>query len=206
MRLETLSTRGPRRHRHGLFAAVSALLLVTTACDKPANQPADRSQNTSPSADKPAEPAAPEPIPASKPGNQLTLGPAKLIPKSTPDEFIELLADGTVKFVGVAPGVKITSDGKIVKADGTVSAVVGVDGSLKVDGRDSGIVLDDTGLTLHASNAAKKVIVKFEADGSVVMVPPPGPDLEMTAEGCTGPVARTCGLLLAMYVMTAGPK
>lgn len=198
-----------------LFAPLFATLLLLGACDKADDKKADKKTVDKKADDKAvddkaadakaadAKPAEPEPKPVET--ITLTLGAAKIMEKDKPEEAIELLADGTVK-LGPNPEntLKISTDGKISKADGTVVAQVAADGSLSFDGKPSGVVLNDTGLTLTSPDG-KKATVVFGEDGSVVTDPPAGDGLQMVAEGCAGPMAKTCGLVITMLVMQDEP-
>lgn len=198
--------------------ATSFLLLA--GCDK---KPEDKKVDDKKAAEKKAEdkkvddkkvdekveapqPEVPTPTPAT--ADVLTLGAVKIMEKDKPEEAIELLADGTLK-IGPNPEetVKITTDGKVSKADGTVVAQVGADGALSfTSGGDeaSGIVLSDTGLTMTGPDG-KTATVKFLEDGTIVVDPAPAENLQMVAEGCTGPMVKTCAVILTMLLFQATP-
>lgn len=188
-----------------------ATLLLVAACDKKDDKKADDKKAVDKKADDKqaddkiandkqydAEPPQPDPAAA-----VLTLGAAKIMEKDKPDEAIEILADGTVK-MGPEHTFKISADGKISKADGAEIGQVAADGTLSLGGKPSGVVLNDTGLTLTAPNG-KTATVKFNEDGSVVTDPPAGDGLQMTAEGCTGPMVKTCGVVMTMLVLLSEP-
>jgi hypothetical protein len=195
------------------LAPLLATLLLLAACDdkaadKKADKKADKQAAKQPDDkqpdDKQVDAKQPEPP---KPADTavLTLGAAKLMPKDQPNEAFELLADGTLKMAGAPETLKISTDGKISKADGTAVAQVNADGSLSFDGKPSGVVLNDTGLVLTSPDG-KTATVRFNDDGSITIEPPPAEDLEMVAEGCTGPMAKTCGVMMTMLVLRAeGP-
>ena len=187
-----------------------ATLLLFAACDKKDDKKADKKADDKKVDDKKTDdkqvdakqPDEPKPEPAAA---VLTLGAAKIMEKDKPEEAIEILADGTLK-MGPDPEhtLKISADGKISKPDGTLVAQVAADGSLSFDGKPSGVVLSDTGLTLTSPDG-KTVTMKFNEDGSVVTEPPAGDGLQMVAEGCAGPMAKTCGLVMTMLVLKAEP-
>ncbi len=136
----------------------------------------------------------------------LTLGVAKIGPKDAPDKTLEIAADGTVK-VGPEPDKTLTlsTDGTVKSPDGKVVATVGTDGAVTIDGKETGIVLDDTGLTMTKPDGEKGTI-KFAEDGSVAFEPAAAPGLEVVTEGCTGPMVKTCALVLAVSMfMPAEP-
>jgi hypothetical protein len=155
--------------------------------------------------DKQVEPPQPEPTPAT--AAVLTLGAAKIMEKDKPEEAIELLADGTLKF-GPNPDetLKISTDGKISKADGTVVAQVGADGAVAftAGGEASGVVLSDAGLTMTGPDG-KTATAKFLEDGTIAVDPAPAENLQMVAEGCTGPMVKTCALILTMLLFQSTP-
>jgi hypothetical protein len=172
-----------------LAPLVATVVLVSSiaGCDKQSDveQPDDKQSDA-------AKPDAAKPV--------LTLGAAKVMEKDSPDEAIELLADGTVKFSqNPDEMLKISTDGKVTNAAGAVVAEVGADGSLTFDGKSSGVVLNDTGLTMTFDG--KTATVRFTDDGSVVLDPAPSPDDELIAEGCVGPVAKTCALVMTMFLL-----
>lgn len=188
-----------------------ASLLLIAACDKKDDKKADdkkaekaddkKADDKQPESPRPdAEPPQPEPAAA-----VLTLGAAKIMEKDKPDEAIEILPDGTVK-MGTDPqdSFKIAADGKISKIDGTEIGQVAADGSLSFGGKPSGVVLNDTGLTLTSPDG-KTATVKFNEDGSVETDPPAGDGLQLAAEGCTGPMAKTCAVVMTMFVLRAEP-
>jgi hypothetical protein len=191
--------------------ATSCLLLA--ACDKKAEdkkvddkKAAEKKADDKKVDDKPVEAPQPEaPLPAT--ADVLTLGAVKIMEKDKPEEAIELLADGTLKF-GPNPDetLKITPDGKVSKADGTLVAQVGADGALSftTGGEASGVVLSDTGLTMTAPDG-KIATVKFLEDGSIVVDPAPAENLAMVAEGCTGPTVKTCAVILTMLLFRSTP-
>lgn len=188
--------------------ATAFLLLV--ACDKKADdkkvddkKAADKKADDKKVDDKQVEAPQPEqPKPATT--AVLALGAVKIMEKDKPEQAIELTTDGTLK-VGPNPTetLKISSDGKISKADGTMVAQVGADGVLSLGGEASGAVLSDAGLTMTAPDG-KTYTAKFLEDGTIVVDPAPAENLQMVAEGCTGPMVKTCALILTMLVLMPG--
>lgn len=194
------------------LAPLFATAFLIAACDKADDKKVDDKKTVDKKADdKPADadvkqaaadvkpPAEPKPI---EPGS-LTLGAAKIMEKDKPEEAIEILADGTVK---LSPDpehtLELSTDGKISKVDGTVVAQVAADGSLSFDGKPSGVVLNDTGLVLTGPDG-RTATVRFQDDGSVVTEPPAGDGLQLITEGCTGPMARTCGVVMTMMILNS---
>jgi hypothetical protein len=196
--------------RAASLAPFFATILLLAACDKAEDQQPDAKQAAKqPELPKlpeqlelPEQPKPEQPKPAE--GPVLTLGAAKIMEKNKPDQAIEIAADGTVK-MGPDPEhtLKISTDGKVSKVDGTVVAQVGADGSLTFDGKSSGIVLNDAGLVLTAPNG-KTATIRFTDEG-VMVEPPPAEDMQMVAEGCTGPMAKTCALVMTMMLLTSEP-
>jgi hypothetical protein len=200
------------------FARSLALLSATTflllaACDKKAEdkkvdtkkvdvKKADVKKTDD---DKQVEAPTPEELtPPPATAAVLALGAVKIMEKDKPAEAIELTADGTLK-VGPNPTetLKISTDGKISKADGTVVAQVGADGVLTMDGKASGVVLSDTGMTMTGPDG-KTGTAKFLEDGTIAVDPAPAENLQMVAEGCTGPMVKTCALILTMLLLMPG--
>jgi hypothetical protein len=195
-----------------LFATT---FLLFVACDKKVDdkkvddKKVDDKKVDDKKADKQVEAQQPEePQPAT--AAVLTLGAVKIMEKDKPEEAIELMADGTLK-MGPNPTetVKISTDGKISKADGTVVAQVGADGVLTFDGKASGVVLSDTGMTMTGPDG-KVGTARFLEDGTIAVEPAPPENLQMVAEGCTGPMVKTCALILTMLLLqgdepVAGP-
>lgn len=186
-----------------LLSATTFLLLA--ACDKKADDKKvdDKKADAKKADDKKAEVAPPE-EPKPEPAAVLALGAVKIMEKGKPDEAIELTADGTLKF-GPNPDktLKISTDGKVSKADGTLVAQVGADGVLTMDGKPSGIVLSDTGMTMTEPDG-KTATAKFLEDGTIAVDPAPAENLQMVAEGCTGPTVKTCALILTMLLLMPG--
>lgn len=188
-----------------LVPLLAIAALTTAACDKDKaddKQATDVAAKVDKKADDPVQqPAAkPEAKPEAKP--VLALGAAKIFPKGQPDKAVTLGPDGTVKLAEAKDGWKLTTDGKLSKADGTVVAQVGADGALMISGKKSGIVLNDKGLTLSSPDG-KTVTMQFGDDGVVQMVPPPGPGMQMVSEGCKPPVAKSCAMVLSLYLLAA---
>ena len=186
---------------------LASTVLLLAACDKgDAKKGDDKKVDDKKADDKKAvkadvPPVEPKPEPAT--ADVLALGVVKIMEKDKPAEAIELAADGTLKF-GPAPDMtlKITIDGKISKPDGTVVAQLGSDGMLSFAGKPSGAVVSETGLTMTGPDG-KTGTVKFNEDGSIT-VDPPSPDaLLMVTEGCTGPMVKTCGVIMTMVLLTA---
>lgn len=203
-----------RAHLRSLTLLASVLLFA--ACPKAEDEQADskkrdtkkddgekRADDKRPDDKKPDEKQADKPA-QPQPGGLLTLGDAKIVPKDKPDEGIEITADGTIKMLGKPDEtIEISPEGKLSKADGTLIAEVGSDGALMVDGKPSGISVTETGVSI-ATPDGKTMKIGFLEDGTIVMSPKPEAELPaMTVEGCTGPVARTCALVLAMFVFMA---
>jgi len=189
---------------------LASTVLLLAACDKgDAKKGDDKKVEDKKGDDKKAvkadvPPVEPKPEPATATAELLALGVVKIMEKDKPAEAIELAADGTLKF-GPAPDMtlKITTDGKISKPDGTVVAQVGSDGMLSFDGKPSGAVVSETGLTMTGPDG-KTGTVKFNDDGSIT-VDPPSPDaLLMVTEGCTGPMVKTCGVIMTMLLFMPG--
>jgi hypothetical protein len=187
------------RTRVRSLAPLFATILLLTACDKGDDKKVDK-QAQKKADDKKVE--EPKPKPADT--VVLTLGAAKIMEKDKPEEAIEISADGTVK-MGPEPDktAKISTDGKVTVADKVV-AQVGADGKLIFDGKDSGIVLSDTGLTMTGPDG-KTGTAKFMEDGTIAVDPAPAENLQMVAEGCTGPMVKTCALVLTMLLLTGAP-
>jgi hypothetical protein len=192
-----------------LAPLLATTVLLFAACDKAGDKKvddkkvADKKADDKKVDDKQVE--APPPV-ETKPATTavLTIGPAKIMEKDKPAEALELTADGTLK-VGPNPDqtLKITADGKISKADGTVVAQVGADGVLTMDGKASGVVLSDTGMTMTGPDG-KTGTAKFLEDGTIAVDPAPAENLQMVAEGCTGPMVKTCALILTMLLLMPG--
>jgi hypothetical protein len=187
------------------LAPVFASVLLLAACDKKDEKKAD------PKAEKQAEPTkktdepvkevvAPEPAKA----DVLVLGAAKLKSKAKPEEVIEIAADGTVSVAGET-FVKLSADGKLSKPDGTLIGQVGADGVVTIDGKPMGVTLVEGGASITMPDG-KTSTVRFAEDGSITIDPKPekDPPDEMTTEGCTGPVAKTCALVLMMILLREG--
>lgn len=199
-----------RTYARCLAPLFATTVLLLAACDKKADdkkvddkkadKKADEKVDEKKTEDKQVEAPPPE-EPKPEAAVVLTLGAAKIMEKDQPEQAMELTADGTLK-VGPNPdeSLKISTDGKISKADGTVVAQVGADGVLMtVDGKPSGAVLSDTGMTMTTPDG-KTSTVKFMEDGSIVVDPAPAENLQMVAEGCTGPMVKTCALMLTVLV------
>lgn len=183
------------------LAPILSTLVLLAACDKQADKKAEADKKADKKADE--QPAEAPPVDEVKP--VLTLGAAKIMEKDKPDEALEITADGTVKF-GPNPDMtlKISTDGKVSKADGTVVAQVGADGSLSFDGKPSGAVVSDSGLTMTGPDG-KTGTLKFADDGSVVVDPPTADALQMATEGCTGPMVKTCAVVMTMLLLRGEP-
>lgn len=179
-----------------LFASI----LLLAACDKQGDEKQAAAQ-TEKKADEPATKTVEAEAPKS--ANVLTLGAAKLIPTDKPDEVMEIAADGTVTAAGEIL-VKISSDGKLSKPDGTVIGEVGADGVVMFDGKPSGITLLEDGASVTLPDG-KTATLRFAADGTVTADPKPEKSDMMTSEGCSGPVAKTCALVLMMMVTQEEP-
>jgi subtilisin family serine protease len=185
------------------LAPVLVSLLLLAACDKkPEEKQADAKKTDDvKKADEPEKQAEPEqPKPAAA---VLTLGAAKLRAKDKPDEVVEIMADGTVK-MGTEVFVKLSSDGKISKPDGSALGEVTPEGSVMIDGKPIGVTLVDDGATITMPDG-KTATIRFAADGTMTLDPKPETSDEMTAEGCSGPVAKACALVLTMFVMQSEP-
>jgi hypothetical protein len=187
-----------------LLSATTFLLLA--ACDKKADDKKvdDKKVDGNKVDDKKVE--APEEEPKPETAAVLALGAVKIMEKDKPDEAIELTADGTLK-VGPTPDktLKISTDGKLSNAEGTVVAQVGADGVLTIDGKASGVVLSDTGMTMTGPDG-KTGTAKFLEDGTIAVDPAPPENLQMVAVGCTGPMVKTCGLILTMLLLMDEPS
>jgi hypothetical protein len=193
-----------------LLSATTFLLLA--ACDKKTDDKKvddkkadDKKADDKKADDEKAEVAQPEePKPAT--AGVLALGAVKIFEKDKPDEAIELLADGTLK-VGPTPDktLKVSTDGKLSNAEGIVVAQVGADGVVTIDGKASGVVLSDTGLTMTGPDG-KAGTAKFLEDGTIVVDPAPPENLQMVAQGCTGPMVKTCGLILTMLLLMSSDE
>jgi hypothetical protein len=187
------------------LAPVFASLLLLAACDKKEEKKADaKTDKAEKQAEQPAkkadEPAKAEPEPT-KAADVLTLGAAKLKAKDKPEEVIDIAADGTVSFAGETI-MKLSADGKFSKPDGTVLGQVGADGVVTIDGKPVGVTLVEGGATVTTPDG-KTATIGFAADGAMTIEPKPekeSPD-EMTSEGCTGPVAKTCALVMMTFLL-----
>ncbi|MCA9706113.1 MAG: hypothetical protein KDK70_09720 [Myxococcales bacterium] len=178
-----------------VFVLAVAGLLVTPACDdgaatKTETKPADGEPAEAKSADgEPAKPAEAKP----SDGAMLTMGAAKLIDESKPDQVIELRPDGGIALNGSPLGV-VSTDGKLVGPDGRAFVVAGADGKVVAGGKSTGIELVDGGARI---DMGKKIItLTFAEDGKIVAEPKSDGEPSLRHEGCTGPVAKTCALVL----------
>jgi hypothetical protein len=191
------------RARVRSLAPLFATVLLLGACDKADDKKVDKQAEKKPDDKQVEEPKPEEPKPET--AAVLTLGAAKIMEKDKPEEAIEIMADGTVK-MSPEPDktVKISTDGKVTGPEGKIVAQVGADGKLSFDGKDSGIVLSDTGLTMTGPDG-KTGTAKFLEDGTIAVDPAPAENLQMIAEGCTGPMVKTCALVLTLLLLTSEP-
>jgi hypothetical protein len=188
------------RTRLRSLAPLFASLVLLAACDKKADEK-QADAKTEKQANEPVKAAEPE---APKTADVLTLGKAKLTATDKPDEVIEIAADGTVTVAGEIL-VKISSDGKLSKSDGTVIGGVGTDGVVKFGDKPAGMTLVDGGASVTTPDG-KTVTLRFGEDGAVIVDPTPeGSADKMASEGCTGPVAKTCALVLMMILLRDEP-
>ncbi|MCH9681707.1 MAG: hypothetical protein K0V04_09765 [Deltaproteobacteria bacterium] len=133
----------------------------------------------------------------------LTLGAAKLMQENKPDEVLELLADGGIALSG-KPMARLSTDGKLTGPDGKVTLVVGPDGKVTAGGKPTGLELSDGGATVTMGGKTTKVT--FGEDGSITVEPDSGNGPKMKHEGCTGPIAKNCGLVLFGMLMSDGEE
>lgn len=189
------------RTRFRSLAPVFVSLLLLAACDKQADDAKKTEAKTDAKSEKKAdEPVkAPEVVPP-KSADVLTLGAAKLTAKDKPDEVIEIAADGTVTVAGETL-IKVSSDGKLSKPDGTMIGEVGADGVVTIDGKPMGLTLVDGGASMTTPDG-KTATIRFAEDGAITVDPKPEKSPEMSSEGCTGPVAKTCALVLMTFLFS----
>lgn len=147
--------------------------------------------------DAKAEPAVVTPT-----GAVLVLGAAKIFEKGEPDKGLALAATGEVTMEGQPLG-RLSSDGKMTTPDGKVALEVGADGIVTAEGKPMGLQLVEGGgkLTMPEVTAT----MTFLEDGSIKIDPKPGNGPETAHEGCAGPTAPTCALLLTAMVLTGQP-
>ena len=147
---------------------------------------------------------APQPAAAPPPdAARLTLGKAKIFEKKDPGKPIEIAEDGTVAMEGEV-GAKVTADGKVTSPDGSkVLMQVGADGKVTAEGSEIGVTLADAGATLEIDG--KTTTRTFAPDGSIVVDPKPDASEVLQHDGCVGPVAKTCALVVVGVLFTGGP-
>jgi hypothetical protein len=134
---------------------------------------------------------------------KLALGKAKIWEKSDPKKPIEIAEDGTVTMEGQV-GAKVTAEGKVTSPDGAnVLMEVGADGKVSSSGKELGVVLADDGASFDIDG--KKSTMTFKDDGTVVMDPKPDVDDELQHEGCVGPLAKTCALVMVGVLFVDSP-
>jgi hypothetical protein len=144
-----------------------------------------------------------EPAAAATPtGSVLVLGAAKIFEKGEPDQALTLAATGEISMEGKPIG-KLSSDGKMTTAEGKLGLEVGADGIVSAEGKPIGLQLIEGGgkLTMPEVTAT----MTFLEDGSIKIDPKTGNGPEMAHEGCAGPTAPACALLLTVLVMTGEP-
>lgn len=148
--------------------------------------------------------------PEAKPGDAppataatLTLGKAKIFETKNPDKPIEIAEDGSVTMEGEV-GAKVTAAGKVTSPDGAkVLMEVDATGKVTSGGKDIGVVVSDTGATFDLDG--KKSTMTFVADGSMLLDPKPEKNDEMRHEGCVGPMAKTCALVMVGVLFVEEP-
>jgi hypothetical protein len=203
------------RTRLRSLAPVFVSLLLLAACDKKADDKKTDAKTEKKADDKKVddkkvddkkvddkkvdEPVKPAEVEPANPADVLTIGVAKMTNKEKPDEVIEIAADGTVT-AGGETLVKVSKDGKLSKPDGTVIAEVGTDGIVKFDGKPMGLTLVEGGASMTTPDG-KTASIRFGEDGKITVDPAPEKAPEMTSEGCTGPAAKTCGLVLMTFLL-----
>lgn len=182
-------------------------MVVKKAETKKADAPGSGEAGDSPKGE--AEDAA---KPAEEPAAEvLSLGAAKIMQKDRPEEALEIQADGKV-LVNASVVGSIGADGKIKSSDGQVMMSVDSSGMITMGDKPIPLTVVEGGANMQAPNGGV-IEIRFAADGSVEMnaknadgsparpvegAPPPP---AMVSEGCTGAVAKTCGLAFAAYMM-----
>lgn len=161
-----------------------------------------------PAAAEPEEaPVAATVEPVAEPAELLALGDAKLFETDKPSEAVEIAADGSIRFGGEIMAT-LSSDGKLTLPDGKVMMEVQPDGSVLGRGEPTGLSISGEGGTLRVGD--ETATVAFNEDGSVTVDPNPGPGAPaMAHEGCGGPMAKTCALVMFGMVAnseTSGPE
>lgn len=192
-------------HPHTTLALCLALLTPLACDDKSGDaKKADGkvAAKTDAKTDAKAEPAKVEPGPVTPTGAVLVLGAAKIFEKGEPDKALALAATGEITMEGKPIG-KLSSDGKMTTADGKVALEVGADGVVSVEGKPMGLQLIEGGGKLTTPEVT--ATMSFLEDGSIKIEPKSGNGPEMAHEGCAGPTAPTCALLLTALVMTGEP-
>ncbi|MCA9685378.1 MAG: hypothetical protein KC457_24585 [Myxococcales bacterium] len=186
---------------------ICATLLTSIACDKHDTKEADKAKTeTKESTDAKAGDAnADADAGKTEAAPILVIGAAKIMQKDQPDKGIELAADGSVTIAGKPMG-KVSADGKLSGVDGKVVMQVDAEGTVtSPDGQRAPMVVQDNGVTMEGPDG-KKIAVIFAEDGSVKVedksaAPDAPPPPEFATEGCTGAVAKTCGLVFTAYML-----
>ncbi len=190
-----------------LAASVLCLALAVPGCkgtdslkkDDAAKTAAGKGETKAkPSTSAPSDPYAPM---TANGGPVLALGAAKLMQEGKPEEALELLPDGGIKIAG-RPLATLSTDGKLTGPEGKVVLEVGPGDQVTSSGRPVGLRLTATGGQVTTNGAT--ITMAFEKDGTVSVTPAKEGATKVTHEGCTGPVARSCALLMFGMLVTVG--
>lgn len=131
-------------------------------------------------------------------GVTLALGEMKLIDVNK-NEAVSIHADGSIEYAGQG-GVKVTTDGKIVKSDtGEVGFTLLPDGSIK--GPDGNVI--DITLTPEGSIKSGDKTITLGDDGNLVGANPEAP--QMRVEGATTPALKRTALFVLIALTTPEP-
>ena len=146
----------------------------------------------------------------------LKLGAAKISEKGAPDKGISLTAEGQVVVMGKAVGT-VRADGVLL--GGRNEVLMKADAEGKISGPDGQVMplsLVEGGATMSGGPGGQSIELRFTDEGAVTMkakdaqgneIPPSegkSPPPEMVAEGCSGEMAKTCGLAFTAYMMLVG--
>lgn len=155
------------------FLCTSVALLSLTACASTSNTPDD-----------------------AKPSSVLVISPAKIFKANDPSRAFEIKADGSVHADGKAVGT-VYADGRMVGLDGKLVFSLTADGKLlAADGSSSGSTINADNVYISPGG---KYRVSIDATGAIV-----GGNLNapvLMTQGCQGPAARTCLVVLGAMVM-----
>jgi len=190
-----------------LAASVLCLALAMPGCkgtDSLKKDDAKKTDANKPDANKP-EPNKPASDPyapvLANGGPVLMLGAARLMQEGKPDEVLELRPDGGIMISG-RPLATLSTDGKLTGPEGKVVLEVGPGNQVTSGGRPVGLQLTATGGRVTANGTT--ITMTFEDDGSVTVSPAKDGATTVTHEGCAGPIARSCALLMFGMLVTVG--